>query len=434
MTIPQDNKKPQLRVPHRWVVFGVVSSVYFFVYFHRVSTSVIAPDLLDAFQTNATALGFMSSMYFYVYAIEQPLVGHLSDVLGPRRVVGFWSLVAALGCIVFGLSPSIGWASVGRGLIGFGVGGVYVPAMKAFSQWFKDKEFATMTGMLLAVGNLGAVVATTPLAWIAHSCGWRLSFFIIGGVTLGLAFVTLLLLQDYPETMNRGFSDVPLSGGRQKMTPGSSIRPVLASLRFWVFAVVFFGVFGTFLTYQGLWATPSLMSTLKLDRLYASQLNMLLPIGFILGAPFIGLLSDRVFHNKVRVFISLLAILTCMWFFLALGGQTIESSLMIPLLLIMGGAAGGFASTLWSLIRETTHPHILGLTSGLLNPAPFLGVATLQVVTGAILDRVGRGNDLYPPVAYREAFLVCALIMAVCLILSGCFRKILGGKPLTRKT
>jgi len=431
MTTPQGNKKPRLREPHRWMVFGVISSVYFFVYFHRVSISVIAPDLLKAFQTHATALGFMSSMYFYVYAFEQPLVGHLSDVLGPRQVVGFWSFVATLGCVIFGLAPNIGWASVGRGLIGFGVGGVYVPAMKAFSQWFREKELATMIGLLLAAGNFGAIVATTPLAWMAHVWGWRLSFFIIGGVTLALAFVTLLLLQDHPVTVNKGVSAEHSSGNGQKMNPSSSTRQVLVSFRFWVLAVIFFGVFGTYLTYQGLWATPSLMSTLKLDRLHASQLNMLVPLGFIIGAPLIGWLGDRVFHNKIRVFISLLAILTGIWFFLALAGETIGGGFMIPLLLIMGGTAGGFASTLWSLVRETTHPHIFGLTSGLLNFAPFLGVAVLQVVTGAILDRVGPVNDLYPPVAYRDAFLVCALIMAGCLILSGCFRRIMGGKPLT---
>jgi len=71
--------------PHRWVVFGTFAAVYFFVYFQRVSTSVVAPDLIISFQTNATALGLMSSMYFYIYALEQPLVGYLSDRLGPRR-------------------------------------------------------------------------------------------------------------------------------------------------------------------------------------------------------------------------------------------------------------------------------------------------------------------------------------------------------------
>jgi sugar phosphate permease len=150
----------------------VIATVYFFAYFHRVSTSVIAPDLLEAFQAHATSLGIMSSMYFYAYAFEQPLVGYLSDAIGARRVVGLWSLAAALGCVIFGLAPNVGWAAVGRGLIGLGVGGVYVPALQAFSQWFREKEFATMTGFLLAAGNLGAIVATTPLrGWPAHGGG-----------------------------------------------------------------------------------------------------------------------------------------------------------------------------------------------------------------------------------------------------------------------
>ena len=95
------NEKAKHEDTHRWVVLGVISSVYFLVYFHRVSTSVIAPDLLSAFQIRATVLGFMSSMYFYPYALEQPLAGYLSDSLGPRRVVGLWSLVATLTPLLF---------------------------------------------------------------------------------------------------------------------------------------------------------------------------------------------------------------------------------------------------------------------------------------------------------------------------------------------
>ena len=244
-------KKSQSRDPHGWVVFGVISSVYFFVFFHRVSISVIAPDLLAAFQTHATALGFMSSMYFYLYALEQPLVGHLSDVFGPRRVVGFWSLAAALGCVLFGLAPTIGWAAVGRGLIGFGVGGVYVPAIKAFAQWFREKEFATMTGLLLASGNLGAIVATTPLAWMASVWGWRSSFLIIGSVTFGLALATLVLVRDHDAMIEPLSEEPPLKNAQSVTSQGSGLW-ILRSLRFWILAAILFGFFGTYFTFQGL--------------------------------------------------------------------------------------------------------------------------------------------------------------------------------------
>ena len=399
------------------MVFSVICLVYFFVYFHRVSTSVIVSDLLEAFQTNATALGFMSSMYFYIYAFEQPLVGYLSDRLGPRRVIGYWSMVAAAGCFLFGMAPNIGWASVGRALIGLGVGGVYVPAVKAISLWFRKNEFATMIGLLMSMGNFGAVIATTPLAWTAATWGWRKTFFLIGGITLGLAFVTLLFTRDYarpsePVQVN------PVSASGSNPGSRAKVAKVLASGRFWIIAMIFFGIYGTLITLQGLWATPFLMTVLGIERIFASKLNMLIPVGVIIGAPFFGWLTDRFSLNKGNALIVILTVYTLTWvgiifFFNQLG--TVGLSMM---LLVMGIATGGFISTLWGIVQETTPSEILGLISGMLNPAPFLGVAVFQVLTGAILDRTSRVGDLYPLSGFRNAFLICLFGIVICLVLS----------------
>jgi sugar phosphate permease len=415
--------------PHRWVVFGTLSAVYFFVYFHRVSTSVVAPDLIVAFQTNATALGFMSSMYFYAYAFEQPVVGYLSDRLGPRLVVGCWSLIAVAGCVVFGLSPSITWATIGRGLIGIGVGGVYVPALKSFSQWFRQKEFTTLTGLLMAVGNMGAIMATTPLAWSSKTWGWRMSFFGIAGITLLLALVTLMFTRDYKAV---GSSNVEqyLHPAQASSLRHSQARLILTSIKFWILFIIFFGIYGIFLTLQGLWATPYLMSVLQVDRLSASHLNMVLPIGFMLGAPLFGWIADRSSSKKIHLFIGLLVAITLLWSMLSFWTQILRARGLMILFLMMGTATGGWLATLWSLIRETTPTAIMGSISGWLNPSPFLGIAFYQMLTGAILDRVGRINGMYPPNAFQKTFWVCMLTAAVCLALSLVFKNQLSKKSL----
>ena len=422
-----DHEIQDPRDAHRWVVLGVISAVYLLVYFHRVSTSVIVPDLLAAFETQAAALGFMSSMYFSVYALEQPVVGYLSDRLGPRRVVGFWTLAAALGCVIFGLAPTIGWASVGRGLIGFGVGGVYVPAMKAFSQWFRKREFATLTGLLLAAGNLGAVIATTPLAWMAKEWGWRWSFQVIAAVTLVLAVATLTLLRDHNGDLESGSAR---PAALQDMGTGSlgTAWQVLTSPRFWTLFAIFFGFFGTYLTFQGLWITPYLMSMFGLDRMFASELTMATAVGFMVGAPVSGWLADRVFHDRVRILTNILLVKIVIWCVLIWGGTFLSSSGMAPVLFVMGVLAGGFATALWAIVRETTPEPVMGITTGLLNPSPFLGVAVFQVVTGAILDRVGRTGGIYPPEAFRDAFLVCLVSVMACLALCVGLKKHLYGR------
>jgi MFS family permease len=399
------------------MVFFVICLVYFFVYFHRVSTSVIVSDLLEAFQTNATALGFMSSMYFYIYAFEQPLVGYLSDRLGPRRVIGYWSMAAAAGCFLFGMAPNIGWASVGRALIGLGVGGVYVPAVKAISLWFRKNEFATMIGLLMSMGNFGAVIATTPLAWTAATWGWRKTFFLIGGITLGLAFVTLLFTRDYarpsePVQVN------PVSASGSNPGSRAKVAKVLASGRFWIIAMIFFGIYGTLITLQGLWATPFLMTVLGIERIFASKLNMLIPVGVIIGAPFFGWLTDQFSLNKENTLIAILTVYTLTWVGIIFFFSQLGTAGLSMMLLVMGIATGGFISTLWGIVQETTPSEILGLISGMLNPAPFLGVAVFQVLTGAILDRTSRVGDLYPLSGFRNAFLICLFGIVICLVLS----------------
>jgi len=410
------------RDPHRWMVFSVICLVYFFVYFHRVSTSVIVSDLLEAFHTNATALGFMSSMYFYLYAFEQPLVGFLSDRLGPRRVIGYWSMAAAAGCFLFGMAPNIGWASVGRALIGLGVGGVYVPAVKAFSLWFRKNEFATMIGLLMSMGNFGAVIATTPLAWATDSWGWRPTFFMIGGITLGLAFVTLLLTRDYVRPSEPIQVNPVATSGDNPSSRAKAVQ-VLASGQFWIIAMIFFGIYGTLVTLQGLWATPFLMTVLGIERIFASKLNMLIPVGVIIGAPFFGWLTDRFSFNKRNTLIAILTVYTLAWVGIIFFFSQLGTAGLSLVLLVMGIATGGFISTLWGIVQEITPLEILGLTSGMLNPAPFFGVAVFQVLTGAILERAGRVGDLYPLSGFRNAFLACLFGIVICLVLSFCLRR-----------
>jgi len=405
------------RDSHRWVVFAVICVVYFFVYFHRVSTSVIASDLLISFHTNATILGFMSSMYFYLYALEQPIIGYMTDRIGPRKVIGYWSIAAAAGCFLFGMATNIHWASAGRAIIGLGVGGVYVPALMAITQWFRKKEFSTMVGFLMAAGNFGAVIATTPLAKVSETWGWRPAFFLIGGITLGMAFVTLLFTRDNPrptEPVQLNLENVYL----EKPDSRSKVRRVLTSRRFWILAAIFFIIYGVLVTLQGLWATPFLMSGLGIERIFASKINMLIPVGVVIGAPLIGLIVDRFSMNKKNTLIVILVVFNLLWLgIIFLFGPLGVVGLSLVFLLF-GFAAGGFISTFWGFLQDITPPEILGLTLGMLNPAPLLGVAAFQVLTGAILNRAGHVGDLYPVSGFKNAFLVCLLGTVICIGLS----------------
>ncbi len=143
----------------RWLIFSILALAYFFVYFHRLSLSVVADNLMKDFDTSASTMGLLGSIYFYCYAAMQLPAGLLSDSVGPRRTVTWFLIAASAGSVLFGLASNIETAFVGRILVGFGVSMVFIPTMKILSQWYHPHEFASMAGILKAVGGAGVMAA-----------------------------------------------------------------------------------------------------------------------------------------------------------------------------------------------------------------------------------------------------------------------------------
>ncbi|MGC8811490.1 MAG: MFS transporter, partial [bacterium] len=227
-------------LPQRYLILFILNGVYFFVYFHRVSTAVLAPYLIEAFSASATSLGAMSSAYFYPYALSQPIVGFLADRWGAKKVITFSTLISFLGAFLFALAGSLIWAAFARALIGFGAAGVFVPALKILLPWFGARAFARMNTILLAVGNMGAIVASTPYAWFIQQVGWRNSFFFIAGLSLFLFFLSWQFVKDAPEAEIR--SGKEMVDKKQSQAPG--FFEILKSPFYWLMAALFFAYGG----------------------------------------------------------------------------------------------------------------------------------------------------------------------------------------------
>jgi MFS family permease len=160
------------------------------------------------------------------------------------------------------------------------------------------------------------------------------------------------------------------------------------------------------------------MTVLGIERIFASKLNMLIPVGVIIGAPFFGWLTGRFSLNKGNTLFAILILYTLTWVAIIFFCSQLGTVGLSLVLLVMGIVAGGFISTVWGIVQEITPPEILGLTSGMLNPAPFLGVAVFQVLTGAILNRADRVGDLYQLSGFKKAFFLCLFGIVICLVLS----------------
>ncbi|MEW6185108.1 MAG: MFS transporter [Thermodesulfobacteriota bacterium] len=409
---------------YRWLMLGVLGIIYFLACLHRISPTVIARDLVNEFGADATALGLMASAYFYLYAAVQPPVGLLSDTMGPRRVVTIFTLISCLGCLVFGLAPNMLVAGIGRALIGIGVGGIFVPGLKIFAGWYKEKEFAGVTGVFLALGNAGNLSASLPLTYLVLLLGWRWSFIGIGAVSVFFGLLAWMVLRDRPEEKGwrpvvEAISPSPTRSVvvPEGMTSLKRFGLIFKNYGFWIVTLSYFFTGGPGLSFQGLWSVPYLTDVYGFTRLQAGGLLMIMPVGFIIGSPLIGLLADRSgIGRKSILFYTLLVSLICWSVFFLSGGRP-RQGLIIPLFFIMGLSGGGNLSLYMTIMKEFFPSWLTGTAMGLMNPAAFLAAALYQPFTGWLMDAVGKSGSSYPLEAYQQVFTVYFISMVLSVVL-----------------
>src|SRR5271154_3691127 len=88
----------------------------------------IAADL----HASVAEVGWLVAGLYLASAVAQPALGHVADLLGPRRVY-LTSLLLVAGAGLLGcLAPSLDWLVAARVLLGIGSPGAYPSALRLF--------------------------------------------------------------------------------------------------------------------------------------------------------------------------------------------------------------------------------------------------------------------------------------------------------------
>jgi len=357
-------------------------------------------------RAGGTLLGLLGSAYFYPYAIMQLPAGLLSDSWGPRRTITLFFSLAFVGSLVLGYAPSVFWAIVGRTLVGLGVSMLFVPTMKVLAEWFRIREFATMTGILMAVGGLGVLTAATPLALLSDWIGWRLSFVLVGAFTLLLVILVWLFVRDRPADL--GWPSPSESSGPAPTPIGlrEGMKKVLTCARFWPVALWFFFDIAIFFSFGGLWGGPYLMQVYGLSKATAGHILSMLAVGMIVGSPVLSYLSNRVFQGRKPVLLLSSVVVLCLVALLAFKTDALP---LIGLYLISLGL-GIFSSAIvvigFTTAKELFPVRMAGTSMGLINLFPFAGGAVFQPLLGYVLERHGKVDGAFTVAGYEQAFLI----------------------------
>jgi sugar phosphate permease len=387
----------------RRIVFGIVLASFVLSFFHRTAPAAIAGELARAFAINSAILGTLAATYFYVYTVLQIPVGVLADTLGPRRLLAAGSAVAGLGSLAFALAPSWEIAAAGRTLVGVGVSVAFIAILKVTAVWFPANRFATLNGVTMFAGNLGAVAAGAPLAWVVTQTSWRAVFVGLAGLSLALALATWLKVRDRPEDLGFAPVHVPAAASTMQVHWSAALRRVLANPATWPGFFVNLGVGGSYLAFAGLWAVPFLEHAYGMSRVAAAQHGSLLLLGVACGALVVGVVSDLLGSRRgvMRVYTSLYALSWLPWL--------LRADWPLPATLgwffLMGLLIPGFTLS-WTIAKEVNRPEHSGIATSVVNVGIFLGTGVLQPLVGWVLDRGRAAGD--PAAGWDGAILLLA--------------------------
>jgi predicted MFS family arabinose efflux permease len=386
------------------IIVATLAIAYIASHFFRASNVTIGLDLMRDLGIGPQALGGLTGAFFFGFAAMQIPCGFFFDRFGPRRTVAGMLILATAGGIIFILAPTWPILLAGRVLMGAGFGVMLIGSMVVISRWFPPDRFSTLTAMVLSIGLLGNLAATTPLAWAAQGVGWRPVFAAAVGFTALATIAVWLVVRDappgHPFLARTPETPHQMMQGLLEVLRNPRLRPILA-LNFCNYACTF--------TVQGLWGGPYLREVHGLSAIAAG--NVLLAavlayqVGMLTFGPMDRLLDTRkwIAIGGSLVIISILAVLALIS----------HPPLWVPISALL---AIGFFSASSTMVmthgRGIFPDRLIGRGMATMNTAVMFGVACMQTLSGIIVGAFEPlAGGARPESAYRALFAVLTVVL-----------------------
>lgn len=416
-----------------WLMWGLGAALYLTGFFHRVAPAVITDELMRDFNIGAAALGNLSAFYFYTYVAMQVPTGLLADRWGPRPLLFWGAVIAALGAVLFAIAPSTAMAAAGRALIGASVAVAFVSMLKLAAHWMDARRFALTTGIALGVGMLGALSAGVPLRLATDAFGWRPVMLASGVVSLIIAALIVWLVRDDPQAY--GYR----SHAHAEAKPPAN-ESVLASLahalgyrNVRLLLLIPAGVAGPLLTFAGLWGVPFLATHYDMSTSEAAGYASALLLAWAVGGPVFGGWSDRLRRRKLTYLAGVIVLL--LGWTIVIYVPHLPKALLLGLLVLIGFASGSMIIS-FAFGKESVPPDLAATVGGLINMGVMIGPMALQPLVGLVLEALWRGESVdgspvYALATYQYGFSLMLAWTALAAVLL-CFTRETRGAQVVR--
>jgi sugar phosphate permease len=413
-----------------WIMWSVAMIAQIFNMFHRIALPAAIDRIMADMKITGSVAGNIMAMYFYIYAIMQFPSGVLADFLGARKTVSFGCFLAGLGSLLFGISPSVSLIYAGRLLVALGVSVIFVNVFKIGIEWFEDRKFALIASLQTIISTVGALVATTPLAFLVNLTGWRMSFEIVGIASLAIGLTCWFVIRNNPAdkglprpqdwTRISSSQSAPRSSADAGLNFQRRLSLLLGNPHIWPPFLMAMGFYGTLLVFQGAWGIPYLMQVYSLSRPAAANFIFIILLSQIPGLALFPYISGKIRRRKPVAIIGAIGY-TIPWILLVFWNEGRPPAAALYPICIAMGFFNGFMSVLYTCTREVVSRNVSGMALGVVNMSSFLSAAIFQILMGIILDlkwegALVKGARAFPQSAFQLGFMLVGVVALTSLV------------------
>ncbi|HKE93332.1 MAG TPA: MFS transporter, partial [Povalibacter sp.] len=273
------------------VIAWLITAVYYFYqYVMRSAPSVMMPQLSEAFGLTAMGVATMAGLFYYGYSPFSLVAGVALDRLGPRKVVPIGAAAVGIGALLFATGNN-GLASFGRLLQGAGgvfalVGAVYIATTN-----FPASRAATLIGATQMFGMAGGSAGQFMVGpMIAAGIHWSTFWVVMGVVGLAISVLLMVLLPKRVATAPVQ-DDWLRAAGRALMVVFRNPQSILCGM---ISGLLFIPT----TIFDMIWGVRYLQEAHGFDYAAAVLRSAAVPLGWIVGCPLLGVISDKLGRRK----------------------------------------------------------------------------------------------------------------------------------------
>jgi MFS family permease len=394
-----------------WLAWAVAAAFYLYEYLVRVAPSVMGSELAAEFSASIAALGAACSSYYFVYSPLQLFAGALFDRFGGKAVLVPASILVAAGCL-FSIVPShsLAYITIGRILAGIGSSCAFIGVMYLAAVWFQNNRLSFLSGFATSLGICGALIGEAPLSLLIDRTGWKMSMALMAIAGIVITIIITMCIPQTPRWEQNKRSAISDKLAFKHLLSG--LLSVCKNRQTWIIGIVASCLYMPVVVFGDLWGVQYIQITLGITKIHAAKVVSMLYIGWLVGAPLVGFLSDILRRKKSLL---MLGCFLSMVLFLVLLLCPIESPATIGALLFAAGVCSSPEVICFVASLEANMSNAKGSAIAVINMIVMLVGGAFQFIVGWLLGHDANGMVVQEISAgvFRGSLIVMPMMMLI---------------------